>query len=113
MMKMEFTFDEAAVLRRGFTMERVYIAVKKEFAKRELPCIADGDSLIFSGAGGKNDLARMLGMMRIYSKTEWFMDTAATWRFTTNERLGWEDVLSQAKARNEKEGLPWAKMATI
>ena len=102
MMKMEFTFDPAAVKRRGYTMESVYRTVKEEFDECNLPCIADGEVLAFGSTGHKNDYSSMLGMMRVFSKSEWFMDVAASWWFTTNEVLGWEDVLAAAKEHNQK-----------
>ena len=101
-MRMEFTFDEAAVLRRGYTMQTVHQAMKNEFAKRNLVCVEDGDVLAFEGTGNKNDYSSMLNMMRIYSRAAWFMDIASSWVFRTRETKGWEDVLVQAKERFER-----------
>ena len=102
MMIMEFMFDKEAVERRGYTMEKVYNHIKERFVEKNLPCIEDGEKLAFRSTGGPNDYGRMLGMMRVYSKAEWFMETASLWMFTTNERLGWEDVLAQARDRHER-----------
>jgi len=97
---MEFTFDEAAVLKRGYTMQTVHQAMKNEFAKRNLVCVEDGNVLAFEGTGHKNDYSSMLNMMRIYSRAAWFMDIAASWVFGRDG--GEEDVLSQAKERFER-----------
>ena len=98
-MRMEFVFDEAAVLRRGYTMQTVHDAMKAEFAKWNLVCVSDGDVLAFEGTGHKNDYSSMLNMMRIYSRAEWFMEIASGWVFRTRDTKEWEDVLIQARDR--------------
>ncbi|MDR2167644.1 MAG: hypothetical protein LBE35_07330 [Clostridiales bacterium] len=102
MMRMEFTFDEAAVLARGYTMERVYNAIKRQSDKFELKCVEDGEVLAFTGIGSKHDYSGMLGMMIAFSKSEWFMETASSWIFYRAGRV--EDVLTQAlEARRWEE----------
>ena len=97
MMKMVFTFDKDLAAQHGYSLEKIYDYIKGQFAEKELPCISDDDMLVFSGAGTKNDLSRMLIMMGRFEKKDWFMDTAKSWHFTTDERRGWEDVLSEIK----------------
>jgi len=107
MMKMLFTFDMAAVIQAGYTLEQVYNHLKEKFAERNLVCISDdADSLIFAGTGNGNDLSRMLIMMGKLENQEWFMKIAASWLFTTDERRGWEDVLGYYKTKqSHSQGL--------
>ena len=105
MLKMEFTFDKAAIEKKGYSMESLYGEIKKEFASKNIPCVSDNEVLAFSGTGHKDDFSNMLTIMRIYSQVDWFMDTASSWIFRTNE--GWEDVLKQAK-KDWEEGRRYA-----
>jgi uncharacterized protein YtpQ (UPF0354 family) len=98
---MEFTFDKDAVERLGYTMERVYNAIKKQSAELYLKCIEDGEVLAFSGIGSEHDYSGMLAMMRIYSKAEWFMEITSSWMFYRAGRA--EDVLIQAKKHRRWE----------
>jgi len=108
MMKMAFTFDKEAVMRRSYTMSNVYKSVKEEFARGGLQCISDGETLTFAGVGHADDYSNMLGMMRRLSRCEWFFDVLSSWHFTTDERKGWEDVLGQLKREVARGELPWA-----
>ena len=56
-MKVKFSFDKAAVERRGHTLEDVHRTVKSLFAAHDLPCTADGDALSFKDKGHGDDFA--------------------------------------------------------
>jgi len=107
MMKMEFTFDKEAVAGRGYIMSNVYKTVKEEFNKTGLQCVSDNEILTFAGVGHVDDYSNMLGMMRVFSRSEWFIDIVSSWYFTTDERKGWEDVLGQLRKEIARGELPW------
>ena len=46
-MQVKFSFDKAAVERRGCTLEDVHRTVKSLFAVHDLPCVSDGNVLAF------------------------------------------------------------------
>lgn len=54
-MKIELTFDNAAIEQCGYTVGGIYHTIKKLFAERNIPCVSDGDTLAFEDTGGKND----------------------------------------------------------
>ena len=58
-MTVNFTFDKAAVERRGRTLEDVHRTIKSLFAAHDLPCTADGDALSFKDKGHGDDFACM------------------------------------------------------
>jgi hypothetical protein len=93
-MQVNFTFDKAAVERRGRTLEDVHRTVKSLFAAHDLPCTADGDTLSFKDKGHDDDFACMWDIILSLLRSEWFMACAAScvWR----DEDGEEDVLAQA-----------------
>ena len=58
-MQVNFTFDKAAVKRRGLVLENVRQTVKSLFAVHDLPCVSDGEVLIFQDKGHGDDFASM------------------------------------------------------
>ena len=50
-MKVKFSFDKAAVERRGHTLEDVHRTVKSLFAAHSLPCVSEGDPPVLPGQG--------------------------------------------------------------
>ncbi len=93
-MTVNFTFDKAAVERRGRTLEDVHRTVKSLFAAHDLPCTADGDALSFKDKGHGDDFACMWDIILSLLRSEWFMACAAScvWR----DEDGEEDVLARA-----------------
>ena len=93
-MKVHISFDKAAVARRGYTLRDVYQAIKSLFAAHNLPCIPDGDVLVFKDKGHGDDFAAMWDIILSLLRTDWFMDcaTSCVWQNETGE----EDVLAQA-----------------
>ena len=93
-MKVRFSFDQAAVERRGRTLEDVHRTVKSLFAAHDLPCTADGDALSFMDKGHGDDFACMWDIILSLLRSEWFMDCAASCVWQDED--GEEDVLAQA-----------------
>ena len=93
-MKVRFSFDEAAVERRGYTLEAVHQTVKSLFAAHDLPCVFDGDTLSFQDKGHGDDFACMWDIILSLLRAEWFMDCAAACVWEDED--GEEDVLAQA-----------------
>lgn len=93
-MNVKFTFDQAAVMRRGYTMDGVHRTIQELFAAHDLPCSTDGDTLTFSDKGHGDDFATMWEIIMALLRSEWFMDCAAScvWQ----DEGGEEDVLAQA-----------------
>lgn len=46
-MNVKFSFDNAAVERKGYTLEDVRQTIKSLFIAYGLPCVSDGDALAF------------------------------------------------------------------
>lgn len=103
MMKMKFTFDKNLVAQHGYSLEKIYDYIKGRFSEKGFVCTSDNDVLAFAGTGTPNDYGRMLGMMMIFDEAEWFLNTASSWHFTTDESKGWEDVLVQSKSKRDKK----------
>ena len=93
-MKVRFSFDEAAVKRRGYTLEAVHQTVKSLFAAHDLPCVSDGDTLSFQDKGHGDDFACMWDIILSLLRADWFMDCAAA--CVWEDEGGEEDVLVQA-----------------
>ena len=93
-MQVKFSFDKAAVERRGRTLEDVHRTVKSLFAVHALPCFSDGDVLAFKDKGHGDDFACMWDIILSLLRADWFMDcaTACVWQDGDGE----EDVLAQA-----------------
>ncbi len=93
-MQVNFTFDKAAIERRGRTLEDVHRTVKRLFAAHGLPCTADGDALSFQDKGHGDDFACMWDIILSLLRSDWFTDCAASCVWQDED--GEEDVLSQA-----------------
>ena len=93
-MTVNFTFDKAAVERRGRTLEDVHRTVKSLFAVHDLPCTADGDALSFKDKGHGDDFACMWDIILSLLRSDWFVACAAACVWQDED--GEEDVLAQA-----------------
>lgn len=91
-MKVQFSFDKAAVERRGCTMEDVHRTVKDLFAVHDLPCISDCGALVFEDKGYGDDFAVMWDIILSLLRADWFMDCAASCVWQDED--GEEDLLS-------------------
>ena len=92
-MNVKFSFDNAAVERRGYTLEAVRQTIKSLFTTHSLPCVSDGDTLAFKDGGHGDDFAIMWDIILSLLRSEWFMDCVAScvWQ----DENGEEDVLAQ------------------
>lgn len=97
-MRVDFVFDSGLVEANGYTMADIYGTIKREFAQRDIPCIADGDILSFSGGEKENDFSNMWSVILRLTHADWFLNfaTSCIWREDDNK---WEDVLRQAKEK--------------
>jgi len=93
-MKVTFTFDKAAVERRGLTLEDVRRTIRSLFAVHELPCTDDSDTLAFEDKGHADDFATMWDIIMALLRADWFLDCAASCVWQDED--GEEDVLAQA-----------------
>lgn len=93
-MKIVITFDETAMAAKGIQSENVRHTIKKLFAERGLPCVADGTELAFEDAGRDDDYADMWLLIMGLLKSDWFMASAASCEW--HDEDGVEDVLAQA-----------------
>ena len=93
-MQVKFSFDKAAVERRGHTLETVHRTVKSLFAVHSLPCVSEGDSLSFRDKGHGDDFACMWDIILSLLRSDWFVSCAAAcvWQDEGSE----EDILAQA-----------------
>lgn len=77
-MNVRFSFDRAAVERRGHTLENVRQALKCLFVVHDLPCVSDDDILAFEDKGHGDDFACMWDIILLLLRSDWFMDCAAS-----------------------------------
>ena len=93
-MNVKFSFNQAAVERRGYTMSGVHHTIKSLFAAHSFPCTVDGDTITFEDKGHRDDFATMWEIIMALLRSEWFTDcaTSCVWQ----DESGEEDVLSQA-----------------
>jgi len=102
---MEFTFDKKKVELAGYTMESVYNAMKNNFTNNGLKCINDGETLVFAGLGDSKDYGKMILMMGLFTKQDWFLNIASSWIFRDND--GYEDILRQVNEKLSRGELAW------
>lgn len=93
-MEVRFSFNRTAIERRGHTLEDVHQTIKSLFTVHVLPCVPDGDVLVFTDKGHGDDFAVMWDIILSLLRTDWFMDCAVScvWQ----DENGEEDVLAQA-----------------
>ena len=95
-MNVKFSFDKAAVERRGHTLETVHQIVKSLFAAHDLPCVSDDGILSFEDKGHGDDFACMWDVILLLLRSDWFMDCGATCVWQDED--GEEDLLSAVRA---------------
>ena len=93
-MNVKITFDKAAVKRRGLVLENVRQTVKSLFAVHDLPCVSDGEVLIFQDKGHGDDFASMWDVILSLLRADWFRACAASCVWQDED--GEADVLAQA-----------------
>lgn len=99
-MNVKISFDKAAVEQRGLTLEHARQSVKSLFAVHDLPCVPDGEVLVFQDKGHGDDFATMWDVILSLLRADWFLDCAAScvWQ----DENGEENVLAQAGKAGEK-----------
>lgn len=95
-MKIEFSFDQSAIEKQGYTLNDVYNTIKKHFADKGLPCIADQEVLAFEDNGGRDDFSNIWAITSRLFKSKWFLPFATSCQWYEDEAAPAEDVLSQA-----------------
>ena len=98
-MKIEFIFDEN--LNKENELDIRY-TIKKEFEKRELPCISDNKMLSFSDSERKDDFSNMWIIIMGLIKADWFIKNILSCTFYDEDGTK-EDVFSQAWKIREVE----------
>ena len=94
-MNVKFSFDNAAVERKGYTLEDMRQTIKSLFTAYSLPYVSDGDALAFKDKDHGDDFATMWDIILSLLRSEWFMDCAAS--CVWEDENGVEDVLSQVR----------------
>ena len=71
------------------------------FAVHDLPCVSDGEVLVFQDKGHGDDFATMWDVILSLLRADWFLDCTAScvWQ----DENGEEDVLAQAGKVCEKQ----------
>lgn len=97
MLRVDFTFNENAIEANGYKMSDIYETIKREFEKKNISCVADGEILSFGGGEKKNDFSNMWVVIMRLTRSKWFLSyaTSCTW----NENNKCEDVLTQIKQK--------------
>jgi len=94
-MNVRISFDNAAVVLRGHTLEDVHQAIKSLFAVHGFPCVSEGDVHTFKDKGLSDDFAIMWDIILSLLRSDWFVDCAASCVWQDED--GEEDILSQAR----------------
>ena len=92
-MNVKLSFDSAAAERKGCTAEQMRQAVKDLFAAHDLPCVSEGDVLVFTDKGHGDDFACMWEITLALLRSRWFLDCASS--FVWEDEDGEEDLLGQ------------------
>lgn len=66
-------------------------AVKDLFAAHDLPCVSEGDVLVFTDKGHGDDFACMWEIILALLRSRWFLDCASSfvWEMRTARRICW------------------------
>lgn len=102
-MRVEFTFDQALVEQSGYSLVKIYDAIKKLYQDRNISCVSDGETLAFEGGEHKDDYANLWVVIVALTEADWFMEFATSCIWYADDDT-YEDVLSQVKCHRAKEG---------
>ena len=92
-MKVMITFNKDAVLEKGYSLDKIYSAIKAAFREDGLPCVSEGEVLSFIDKGSEEGWGAMWFTMTELLETPWFTETAASLLFIEDGNV--EDVLAQ------------------
>lgn len=93
-MRVEMTFNDAAITAAGYRKEDIYWTIKKAFTGRGLRCTSENELLSFEDNGGENDYAQMWNVLLGLVQADWFVRCTASCVFFDEDTE--EDVLCQA-----------------
>lgn len=82
-MRVEMTFNNAAIADHGYRRGDIYYTIKKAFTGKGLVCISEDELLAFEDTGHENDYAYMWKIIISLLKSDWFVACAASCTFLT------------------------------
>lgn len=94
-MKVEMTFDDAAIAAGGYRKADVFQTVRSAFERRGLHCSRENDLLSFEDAGREDDYAHIWNVIKSLMISDWFLECASSCMFVDDDDVE-EDVLAQA-----------------
>lgn len=94
-MRVEMTFNNAAIADHGYRRGDIYYTIKKAFTGKGLVCISEDELLAFEDTGHENDYAYMWNVIKSLMISDWFLSCASSCEFIDDDDTA-EDVLSQA-----------------
>lgn len=95
-MKIEFTFNTAAIEKQGYKVQDIHNIIKKNFEKKGLPCVSEDDVLAFSDKGGKYDFSNMWNIITALMNTKWFKNFSTSCYWYNDDDAEAEDILAQS-----------------
>lgn len=101
-MKVEMTFNEAAMVATGYQKSDIYHTIINAFTKHGLLCTSDDEVLSFRDTGNEDDYAQMWNAIKSLMISDWFLKCATSCIYIDDDNTK-EEVLSQAhlfKKRN-------------
>ena len=94
-MRVEMTFNDAAITAAGYRKEDIYWTIKKAFTGRGLRCTSENGLLSFEDNGGENDYAQMWNVIKSLMISDWFLTCASSCLYIDDDDEV-EDVLAQS-----------------
>ena len=94
-MKVEITFDDAAIAAGGYRKADVLRTVRSAFGRRGLSCCREEDPLSFEDTGREDDYASIWNVIKSLMISDWFLGCASSCVFVDDDGAE-EDVLAQA-----------------
>jgi len=91
-MKVMMSFNKDAVIEKGYSLDKIYSAIKAAFKEDGLPCVSDGKVLSFTDKGSEDDWGAMWFTITELLETTWFLETASSLLFIEDGCI--EDVLA-------------------
>lgn len=94
-MRVEMTFNDAAVAAAGFRKEDICWTIKKAFVSRGLRCTSENELLSFEDNGGENDYAQMWNVIKSLMISDRFLTCDSSCLYIDDDDEV-EDVLAQS-----------------
>lgn len=93
-MKVEMTFNDAAVVANGYAKAEIYRIIKNAFMSQNLRCVSDNDVLSFTDNGREHDFAHIWNVIMGLIKSDWYLKCASSCTFIDDDNMA-EEVLPQ------------------